>query len=98
MIARSPVWTSWQNTTCSCPAWVRASDGVGTPGGSPGALPWVLLTNTFVTDDTALVPCDLGCLPRRAVVRSQRPLTLCWHGANGPGVPKVAPHRPCGPG
>src|SRR5215472_6665055 len=48
MIARSPVWVSWQNTTCSCP--LRAVvEGVGVPWGYAGTLPCGLLANTLVT-------------------------------------------------
>src|SRR6516165_10869684 len=48
MIARKPVWVSWQNTTCSCP--LRAVvEGAGVPWGYAGALPCGLLANTLVT-------------------------------------------------
>src|SRR6516225_6879339 len=48
MMARSPVWVSWQNTTCSCP--LRAAvDDVGVPWGCAGTLPCGLLANTLVT-------------------------------------------------
>src|SRR5215472_4418971 len=48
MIARKPVWVSWQNTTCSCPLRAVGED-VGVPWGYAGALPCGLLANTLVT-------------------------------------------------
>src|SRR5215469_4348776 len=48
MIARKPVWVSWQNTTCSCPLRAVVED-VGVPWGYAGALPCGLLANTLVT-------------------------------------------------
>src|SRR5215831_13544440 len=53
MIARSPVWGSWQNTTCSCPpraagTWAAASWGY------TGAIPPRVLAKTFVTVVTLL--------------------------------------------
>src|SRR5690349_25004964 len=53
MIARSPVWGSWQNTTCSCPPRA-AGEGAGVSWGYAGTLPLGLLTNTFVTVVTLL--------------------------------------------
>ena len=34
MMARRPDWASWQNTTCSCPAWLAALSAER--GGLPG--------------------------------------------------------------
>src|SRR5215469_16174279 len=48
MIARSPVWVSWQNTTCSWPLRAVGED-VGVPWGYAGTLPCGLLANTLVT-------------------------------------------------
>src|SRR5215831_11224732 len=89
MIARSPVWGSWQNTTCSCPpraagTWAAASWGY------TGAVPPRLLAKTFVTVVTllgssrVLVDADLAssvCPP---------PVVPRAHGRSAPAGPRRA--------
>src|SRR6516165_8087330 len=53
MIARSPVWGSWQNTTCSCPSRAAGTRAVAS-WGYAGAVPPGLLAKTFVTVVTLL--------------------------------------------
>src|SRR6516165_9096387 len=76
MIARSPVWGSWQNTTCSCPSRAAGTWAVAS-WGYADAVPPGLLAKTFVTVVTllassrVLVDADLAssvCPPLGATV------------------------------
>src|SRR5215469_4784947 len=97
MIARSPVWGSWQNTTCSCPP--RAAEGwAAASWGWAGAIPPGVLEKTFVTVVTllassrVLVDADLASsVCPTALARPKRNGDPLRHGRAGPRRRKAAP-------
>src|SRR5262252_9624470 len=85
MIARSPVWGSWQNRTCSCPSRAAGTWAVAS-WGYAGAVPPGLLAKTFVTVVTLLAS-------SRVLVDADLASSVCPAAGAWPG-PKGDPPRP----
>src|SRR5215471_7863731 len=90
MIDRSPVWGSWQNTTCSCPSRAAGTLAVAS-WGYAGAVPPGLLAKTFVTVVTLLAS-------SRVLVDADLASSVCPPPGRGPGPRTIrsVPPAPAG--